>query len=565
MKRTLIALLTLTAVLSSQTIEAENVVNINNAASALNEMKVPNTHYIISCTINLRGKRLTMPSDCILEFEEGGRITSGYLTGNNTKIVGKTEGIFNDTNISGSFDVPNISTNMFVNVTYDNALKDVMALASQNVQNTVTIEALPEGKTYKVSTSEGPDIVRVPSNTDVVLHGTVQLAANSEESYSIFYTNLAENVTFSGDGTIIGDRATHTGTKGEWGMGINVVGSKKVHITGLTIRDCWGDCIYVGRSNGVESQDVTIDNCLLTGSRRQGISVVACYNSVMKDLEIRDIRGTDPQSAIDVEPNSGDTCTGVWIQNVKVRNCYFGIISTTPGDAISKITDIHIEDCDVESEVLGLSASNCDLFEVKKTHVLTEYAALRTHISNVKVDNCFFVPYEGKELESDIVVLWDVVLDARNSEFHGNKFIDNPKATPASKRMILMNNKIYGPVELKIQSSQILKNTIYSDHAPLMSVILGEGNSIQSNTLIYTGEDQPANLLDIQTANNTVRNNKFEYQPTGIPSLQSWNVQPSQANVYTMDGRLLLSNILYSTLHLPRGKYIVDGKKMMVR
>lgn len=128
-----------------------------------------------------------------------------------------------------------------------------------------------------------------------------------------------------------------------------------------------------------------------------------------------------------------------------------------------------------------------------------------------------------------------------------------------------MNNKIYAPVELKIQSSQILKNTIYSDHAPLMSVILGEGNSIQSNTLIYTGEDQPANLLDIQTANNTVRNNKFEYQPTGIPSLQSWNVQPSQANVYTIDGRLLLSNILYSTLHLPRGKYIVDGKKMMVR
>ena len=98
-----------------------------------------------------------------------------------------------------------------------------------------------------------------------------------------------------------------------------------------------------------------------------------------------------------------------------------------------------------------------------------------------------------------------------------------------------------------------------------MSVILGEGNSIQSNTLIYMGEGQPANLLDVQTANNTVKNNKFEYQPTGISSLQSWNTQSSQANVYTMDGRLLLNNMHYSALHLPRGNYIVGRKKMLVR
>jgi len=184
----------------------------------------------------------------------------------------------------------------------------------------------------------------------------------------------------------------------------------------------------------------------------------------------------------------------------------------------------------------------------------------------VKLDNCYFGPYEGKELESDIIVLWDVILDARNSEFHGTKFIDNPKATPASKRMILKDNKIYGPVELKIQSSQILKNTIYCDQAPIMSVILGEGNSIMNNTLIYTGEGEPTNLLDVQTNNNNVKNNKFQYEPTGIRLPYSQRVDPNEkTDVFTLDGRLLQSNVSYSDLDLPQGSYIIDRKKILVK
>ena len=566
MKKAILAILVLTAGIHTQNVQAENVIQINSPTTAVNLMKKTNTRYVIKCVVDLKQKRLTIPSGCTLEFASGGQIVSGYLTGNKTRIEGETDSIFRYTNISGTFDVPQISTRMFEKVTYENALKDVMALANPDVQNTVTIEALPDGQVYKASTEEGRDIVHVPSNTDVVLHGTIKMEGSSEESYSIFCVDGAENVSFSGDGTIIGDRATHTGETGEWGMGINIVGSRNVHVTGLTIRDCWGDCIYVGRSNGVESSNVEIDNCLLTGSRRQGISVVACYGAEMHDLEIRDIRGTDPQAAIDVEPNAGDTCSGAWIRNVTVRNCYLGIIGTTPGDAVSEITDIHIEHCDIESEVLGLNAEKCSLFDVKHTSVKAEYSGLRSHISTVKLDSCTFAPYEGKRLESDIIVLWDVYLDARNSEFHGDKFIDNPKATPASKQMMVANNRIFCPVELKMQAGQFIGNTITSDQAPMLSLILGNGNVIRDNTLIYTGEDHPEKLIDVQTTGNSVTNNTLKYLPTEIDMpATGGEKEAAEADVYTMNGQLVRQDVSTRNLNLPPGNYIVGRRKMCIR
>ena len=566
MRPTRFLLLALTAGSVLQAAQAENVIQINSPTTAVNLMKKTNTRYVIKCVVDLKQKRLTIPSGCTLEFVSGGQIVSGYLTGNKTRIEGETDGIFRYTNISGTFDVPEISTRMFEKVTYENALKDVMALANAEVHNTVTIEALPDGQTYEVSTDEGRDIIHVPSNTDVVLHGTIKMVGSSEENYSIFCVDRAENVSFSGDGIIIGDRASHMGESGEWGMGINIVGSKKVHVTGLTISDCWGDCIYVGRSNGVESSDVEIDNCLLTGSRRQGISVVACYGAEMHDLDIHDIHGTDPQAAIDVEPNAGDTCSGAWIRNVTVRNCYLGIIGTTPGDALSKITDIHIEDCDVESEVLGLNAENCNLFEVKRTSVKAEYSGLRSHISTVSLDSCIFSPYEGKKLESDIIVLWDVYLEARNSEFHGNKFIDNPKATPASKRMMVANNQIFCPVELKMQAGQFIGNVITSEQTPMLNLILGNGNVIRDNTLIYTGEDHPEQLIDVQTTGNTVTNNTFEYLPAKImPPSTTKQEEADKTNIYTLNGQLFRHHDSTKTLNLPPGNYIVERRKVCIK
>ncbi|GAA3413779.1 glycosyl hydrolase family 28-related protein [Paenibacillus hodogayensis] len=69
-------------------------------------------------------------------------------------------------------------------------------------------------------------------------------------------------------GTIIGERDTHIGTTGEWGMGIYLNNSKQSFIQGVHIRNCWGDGIFVRASLG------TIAHCVCDNNRRQGMSIV---------------------------------------------------------------------------------------------------------------------------------------------------------------------------------------------------------------------------------------------------------------------------------------------------
>ena len=102
MKKAILAILVLTAGIHTQNVQAENVIQINSPTTAVNLMKKTNTRYVIKCVVDLKQKRLTIPSGCTLEFASGGQIVSGYLTGNKTRIEGETDGIFRYTNISES-------------------------------------------------------------------------------------------------------------------------------------------------------------------------------------------------------------------------------------------------------------------------------------------------------------------------------------------------------------------------------------------------------------------------------------------------------------------------------
>lgn len=77
--------------------------------------------------------------------------------------------------------------------------------------------------------------------------------------------------------------------------------SCNVIIDGVTIIDCWGDCIYVG--SGLSN--VKIRNRYLSHARKQRISVNSADGVTIKSCIIADIEGIGPQYAIDTEPNKG--------------------------------------------------------------------------------------------------------------------------------------------------------------------------------------------------------------------------------------------------------------------
>lgn len=274
---------------------------------------------IIKNVVDMKGGELVLPKDVTLKFERGGCLKNGKVTAFNTSISGYKQGIFDGVKIAGEWNVKYISTDLFKNLSQLNSLQNVFALASESVYNVITI---PEGN-YEIAASyDGNSILSVPSNTEVIINGVITMRSNDFPSYYIMKLK-GKNIQLHGKGEIVGDKHTHTGTKGEWGMGVLLTQSKNVDVYDLTIKNCWGDCIYIG----TESSDVRINNCTLINGRRQGISITSANGVYISNCSISKVEGTAPQYGIDIEPNKGDIVDNIVIENVEIYDCYGGILT----------------------------------------------------------------------------------------------------------------------------------------------------------------------------------------------------------------------------------------------
>ena len=158
---------------------------------------------------------------------------------------------------------------------------------------------------------------------------TLKLASNNYDFYAIINIHNVENVTLSGNLTIIGDRETHAGTTGESGHGIRIVNSKNICvIADVLIQWTWGDGVCVGGNGTMDeiSQNVTLEHIRTYKCSRNGLSIIEADGVTVRDCEFTYTDRTDPQYGIDVEPNLG-TATNVLIENVKMLNNGIGSFS----------------------------------------------------------------------------------------------------------------------------------------------------------------------------------------------------------------------------------------------
>lgn len=293
--------------------------------------------------IDLRGHKCILPPYVTLTFN-GGVVKNGTLVGNHTKLMGKSP-YFERVRVIGVWDVPTINTTLFKDLSYDNSLKDVVALSNPSIENEIVIA---KGE-YFVSANENNDAcIPISSNTKLTADGEIRIKPNNLNSYNIIQVK-GNNVVIKGNGVIIGDKHTHTGDTGEWGMGICMKNVANVIVSGITIKDCWGDCVYIGK----KSKNILIEKCELVHGRRQGVSITGGDSITISVCTIKDVGGTNPQYAIDVEPNTNDSCNQIFIHNVNVENCVGGIVVTKAErkDRSSKawIGDVIITNCSVSS------------------------------------------------------------------------------------------------------------------------------------------------------------------------------------------------------------------------
>lgn len=147
------------------------------------------------------------------------------------------------------------------------------------------------------------------------------LKPTSKNSYSILQMRNVSNVILINP-VIVGDRALHLGTSGEWGMGISIYSSTNISITGANISNCWGDGIYIGRlKNSSSPISIHISNSSLNFNRRDGISIISVDGLQIDSVYSANNNGTLPMSGINFEPNSyADDLLNIEVRDAKTEN-----------------------------------------------------------------------------------------------------------------------------------------------------------------------------------------------------------------------------------------------------
>lgn len=197
---------------------------------------------------------------------------------------------------------------------------------------------IPAG-TFKVNPTylAGVHGLSLHSNMTVWMdtNAVVEAIPVSSSQYTIFSLLHINDVTITG-GTIKGERAGHTGSTGEYGYGIAVYSSQNIKIQNLTVRDAWGDGIYVTeyrdagddpREPNKLTKNITICSVIADNNRRQGLSVTAADYVAVENSRFINSNGATVSSGIDLEPNPDPgstypyTYTWYTVTNVIVRDC----------------------------------------------------------------------------------------------------------------------------------------------------------------------------------------------------------------------------------------------------
>jgi hypothetical protein len=159
--------------------------------------------------------------------------------------------------------------------------------------------------------------LKLKSNSQLVFQNKskIQIIPNSLEKYQILDIRNVENIVIFNP-KLRGERDRHKGTKGEWGMGINIISSKNITIYNPYISDCWGDGIYISRSSLKQSENVKIHGGIIDFNRRNGISIISGKNISVENVLISNSYGTLPMAGLDIEPNGNEDV----LENIIIKN-----------------------------------------------------------------------------------------------------------------------------------------------------------------------------------------------------------------------------------------------------
>lgn len=475
----------------------KNIIDgVNTLTQAM--MSYANTIYHIQYDYVL-GEDITIPSDCILEFD-GGSISGGgtdkdTITGNNTQIKAADVAIFKSgIIIEGTWVCPRIPSDWFGDITSDNRVKQLINLTSSDIYNNIILKE----NEYHVSITTNDTAAIVPkSNTKIELYGIITMTHNAfNNSYIIVIDDDTENIEISGDGEIVGYYLlSELGTGREWGHGIFIYEARNITIEGITFRNCSGDGIAVGRDGKNPSTNVLIDGCTFYECYRQGISVICVNGLIIKGNYIYNIFG-GYSYAIDIEPNISNTTYNVIIEN--------NIIKNKKGINVEPHSHYLTQDIVIKNNEIIYSKYHGVRIGLGESIIVANNSFTKVELSDTNptdTDSTEYTPFAIETTRSDargmmlfennhisgkgadsLSSTWNLV-NAKYGTFRNNRFLGH---YAIFENCTLENNNILTYQVNTFNNCYLLHNTLNSQNGSLSFVITSGSSDFIGNIFIGT-------------------------------------------------------------------------------
>lgn len=274
--------------------------------------------------------------------------------------------------------------------------------------------------------------LQLRSNTKIFFqkNSLLKLYSSKKSSYAVLKLDGVSDVSIYYP-NIVGDRKRHLGKTGQWGMGIWINNSRNVKIFAPKIVDCWGDGIYLGNEGKkAPNENILITNGILDNNRRNGISIISGRNIEINNVFISNTNGHNPQSGIDIEPNSNeDILEGINLLNIETFNNTMNGIVVSIGNLSGKKqrkVNINIDNHKDSYSYLGLS------FLISRNNLASTMSNVSgtINLKNLTYNDPGFaslMTYKGKKNNKIAVNIENVKISKQNRRVHFNKevFVEN--------------------------------------------------------------------------------------------------------------------------------------------
>lgn len=369
--------------------------------------------------------------------------TTGYAVDNTLTVTGAAADAAVCGTVRDTLAALNYVTPQMYGAAGDGVADDTGAIrAAVNSGKTVYI---PAGH-YKVRVREAEDTsvtgyesgIHVPSNTSIIMdaHCYLEALPTSYGYYQVFMLRGVENVLIKG-GNIVGERQTHNYDSVHYrttddGFGIQMIGASHVTIDGVTISDCWGDGITIGRGYSGETweaypdcEDITICNCDISQCNRHGLSPTRVNNLLVDNCVIHDIY------------NTSDMPTATWygIDDECLRRTDYGMLENHVYRNITFYGNTNKDFC--ANGIQGLTIDRCHCTNLLQVDT-SDDVALRNSICDTvdfskisqNLENIPTVKIYKSEINGS---LW---LGLQNATIDGCAFVQTERAHRASIRLL---------------------------------------------------------------------------------------------------------------------------------